>query len=375
MFKKIKFIPIILLTLILLSACGKHGEEPLQSSTPSEISSEPYITFTNESGEKLYLGMGNEECGKILGYEIKDGWLTMIHMSTTIEHSVLSIISSDGLIRLISSSTPEWTMASGLGVGSEKDEAMKVFGELKQAGKRTLTYKLEDGYNIDFIVGSDGKLISVGASWPIAGDAENPYGATFGIRQLIGWGTGDAHVEGVISPREYLDISHEGLGEFKVTLNETYISNNKEYKDQFVIIDRTGPYKGRVFNPSKYVASIDVVASGKWAIWADLYLLEAIVTQESSFKGTGDYATLYISPDTGGITGIWKVTHEGDGKYILKTNSFYTDDANAKTIFLECDGPYSGEIEIENPKHASGNIIPVAFEIITDGSWALERVG
>jgi hypothetical protein len=106
-----------------------------------------------------------------------------------------------------------------------------------------------------------------------------------------------------------------------------------------------------------------------------MYSNAAIITDENSFKGTGDYATLYISPDIGGITGTWKVTHEGNGKFVLTTNSFYADAVNDKAYLLELEGPYSGEIEVENPKYGSSDIIiPMSFEIITEGSWTLERV-
>jgi len=129
-----------------------------------------------------------------------------------------------------------------------------------------------------------------------------------------------------------------------------------------------------VFCPSKNVISCDVVANGKWTIWADMYSYASIFTHEDSFGGLGDFATLYFSPDTGGIAGSWKVTHEGDGKFILKTNSFYTADLNAKANILEIDGSYSGEIQVENTKDENGNVIPMAFEVITEGSWTLERV-
>lgn len=379
MFRQIKLLFIILLALILLAACGSQPKAPLQSNAPSEINPDPYITFTNKSGEKLFLGMSSEDCEKILALEVKDGWLIGIPMPTPENPAgMLSIISSDGLISSIHSSTPEWGMDNGISVGIDKDEVSNFLGELEQmdsSGDRVLSYKIEEEYNIDFLVGNDGKLTSVGASWPTDGDEDKTFGITFGIRQLIGSGTGNAHIEGFISPREFLDITHEGLGEFKVTLNTAYMKNDQEFKDHFVIIDRIGQYKGRLFTPSKNVISCDVVANGKWAIWANMYSNAAIIIDENSFKGIGDYATLYISPDTGGITGTWKVTHEGNGKFILITNSFYADAVNDKAYLLELEGPYSGEIEVENPKYGSGNIIiPMAFEIITEGSWTLERV-
>lgn len=373
MFRQIKLLSIILLALILLAACGSQPKAPLQSNAPSEISSEPHITFTNKSGEKLFLGMSSEDCEKILGLKVEDGWQIMIPMPTPENpNGMLSISSLEGFIRTIHSSTHEWGMDNGISVGTDKDKASNVLGELEMedSDDRKISYKLEDEYNITFLVGSDDKLTSVGASWP----TDEGEDIAFGIRQLIGSGNGDAHIEGFISPREYLDISHEGVGEFKVTLNTAYMRNNQEYKDHFVTIDRIGQYKGRVFTPSNNVISCDVVASGKWAIWANMYSNAAIITDENSFKGTGDYATLYISPDTGGITGTWKVSHEGNGKFILKINSFFSDFANARANLLELEGPYTGEIQVENPKHGNGNIIPVVFEIITDGSWTLERV-
>jgi len=379
MFRQIKLLSIILLALILLAACGSQPEAPLQSNAPSEISSEPHITFTNKSGEKLFLGMSSEDCEKILGLEVKDGWLIGIPVPTPENLAgMLSIISSDGLICSIHSSTPEWVMDNGISVGIDKDEVSNFLDELEQmdsSGDRVLFYKIEEEYNIEFLVGNDGKLTSVGASWRTDGDEDRTFGITFGIRQLIGSGTENARIEGFMSPREFLDITHEGVGEFKVTLNTAYMKNNQEFEDHFVIVNRIGQYKGRVFTPSKNIISCDVVANGKWAIWANMYSNAAIITDENSFKGTGDYATLYISPDIGGITGTWKVTHEGNGKFVLTTNSFYADAVNDKAYLLELEGPYSGEIEVENPKYGSSDIIiPMSFEIITEGSWTLERV-
>jgi len=363
MFRQIKLLSIILLALILLAACGSQPEAPLQSNAPSEISSEPHITFTNKSGEKLFLGMSREDCEKILGLKVEDGWQIMIPMPTPENpNGMLSISSLEGFIRTIHSSTPEWGMDNGIGVGINKDEVSKVFGEPESSDDRAISYKLEDEYNIAFLVGSDDKLTSVGASWPTDGGED----IAFGIRILIGSGTENARIEGFMSPREFLDISHDGSGEFKVILNTA------EKNEEFVIIDRIGEYKGRVFCPSKKVVSCDVVANGKWAIWANMYSNAAIFTHEDSFGGSGDFATLYFSPDTGGIAGSWKVTHEGNGELILKTNSFYTDDLNAN--LLEIDGSYSGEIQLENTTDEKGNILPMAFEIITEGSWTLERV-
>lgn len=367
--KKMKLISMFLGILMLLSACEKYSEAPTESKAfPSGVDHKPYISFTSKSGEKLYVGMSREDCEKALGFEIADGWLSIIAVPTADNpDGTISISSLNGVIQTIGINTSVWDMDNGIRIGTGKEEAVKGLGEPEREDspdqqRTTLVYALTDTYKIILIVESDGKISSFGAS--NTGDTSQ----TSGIRTLMGSGTGNAHFEGPMSPREYLDITHNGLGEFMVTLNSEY-----------VVIDRIGKYQGRIFTPSQNIVSYDVVADGAWAIWSDSYTYAAIFTDETSFKGTGDFATLYLSPDTGGIGGTWKVIHEGAGKFILRMNSFFVKDLNSNVALLEVDGTYTGEIQvenvtIENDSNDNNNIAPMAFEIITEGSWTLERV-
>ena len=395
MCKKITSLVVAAIILLCFGACQTKSADTVtpmaEASAAPDVTAEPeeqdilvvdnpegYTSFVSKAGERIYIGMSIEDCREVLGIVIEDNWQTIIPLSTNGDKGeTINLSAVDGEIRAIMISSRDWTMENGIGLEASMEDAERVLGEPQQEFQYTggfgvfRIYALNDVSNVRFISDESGMLTGIGASAQVMTSTQ-----LLGIKNLLGQGSGDANIS--VAGQEYLSVKHEGSGAFKVILNTAYEENGKLFEENFLLIDRLGNYEGRVFAPSNGT-SCDVTADGEWSIWGYSYTMASRYTTETSFSGTGDFATLHLNPDVTDISGTWKVVCDGDGSFVLRLNSWLGGFREREPL-VNVVGSYSGEIEIEDSMleftDGSGSSqMPVVFEIFTEGKWIVEKAG